>query len=444
MNNPNTASLPGPTKNDPRVLTGWAMFDWANSAFALVITVAIFPPYFLNITDDVLNFGPITISDSTLWSFCISAAYIMIAIVSPWLSGIADASGRKMFFLKTFTAIGSFGCLSLLWFNGMSTLWVGTIGFILAMIGFAGGLVFYNSYLPEIATEDMYDRVSARGFAYGFIGSVLLLIVNLVMLLRPEIFGLPAEDTLPARISFAMVGLWWIGFSQIPFRRLPKDEPTGSDKLTVMARRGWKEIKKVWGDVQHQEQIKRFLLSFFCYSMGAQTILYVAAIFAEKELSFATDELIYLVLVLQIVGIGGAYLFAWISEKKGNVFSLISMLLIWTLICILAYIVEGKQPFYFVAALVGLVMGGIQSLSRSTYSKLLPEDTPDTTSYFSFYDVLEKSAIVLGSFSFGLAELITGDIRNSILVLGSFFVVSVIILSRLKVQPAEEEEVEVA
>ncbi|MEL6972994.1 MAG: MFS transporter, partial [Bacteroidota bacterium] len=355
MSNTNTVQLPDSPKNDPRVLNGWAMFDWANSAFALVITVAIFPPYFLSITDDIINIGPLTISDSTLWSFCISAAYIAIAIVSPWLSGIADASGRKMFFLKVFTAIGSVGCLSLLWFNGMSTLWVGTIGFILAMIGFAGGLVFYNSYLPEIATEDMYDRISARGFAFGFIGSVLLLIVNLAMLLSPETFGLPAEDTLPARISFAMVGMWWIGFSQIPFRRLPKDEPVGSDKLSTMARQGWKEIKKVWGDVKNHDQIKRFLFSFFCYSMGVQTILYVAAIFAEKELSFATDELIYLILVLQVVGIAGAYFFAWVSDKKGNVYSLISMLIIWTVICILAYIVQDKQPFYFVAALVGLV-----------------------------------------------------------------------------------------
>lgn len=431
------SSLSAPLKNDPRTLTGWAMFDWANSAFALVITVAVFPPYFLSITDDTIQFGSLTVSDSTLWSFCISAAYILIALVSPWLSGIADAGGRKMFFLKFFTSFGAIGCLSLLWFNGMSTLWVGTIGFIMAMIGFAGGLVFYNSYLPDIATEDMYDRVSARGFAYGYVGSVLLLIVNLVMILKPEFFGLPAEDTLPARISFAMVGLWWIGFSQIPFRRLPQDKKVGSDKITVMARQGWQEIKRVWKDLQHQDQVKRFLYSFFCYSMGVQTILYVASVFAEKELAFATDELIYLVLVLQVVAIGGAYLFAFISEKKGNVYSLVSMLIIWIIICVLAYLVRGKMEFYYIAALVGMVMGGIQSLSRSTYSKLLPTDTPDTTSYFSFYDVLEKTAIVLGSFSFGLAELITGDIRNSVLVLGLFFVISLFLLLRLKVKHAD-------
>ncbi len=437
MSHLDNPSLSAPVKNDPRTLNGWAMFDWANSAFALVITVAVFPPYFLQVTDDVVQIGSLSISDSTLWSFCISAAYILIAIVSPWLSGIADAGGRKMFFLKFFTTFGAIGCLSLLWFNGMSTLWVGTIGFIMAMIGFAGGLVFYNSYLPDIATEDMYDRVSARGFAYGYVGSVLLLIVNLIMILKPEFFGLPAEDTLPARITFAMVGVWWIGFSQIPFRRLPKDQVRGSDKVSVMAKQGWQEIKKVWRDLQDQVQVKRFLYSFFCYSMGVQTILYVAAVFAEKELAFATDELIYVVLILQVVAIGGAYLFALVSERKGNVYSLVTMLIIWTIICVLAYLVEAKKEFYYVAALVGLVMGGIQSLSRSTYSKLLPEDTSDTTSYFSFYDVLEKAAIVLGSFSFGLAELITGDIRNSVLLLGLFFVISLILLLRLKVRHAD-------
>lgn len=438
MSTMNPPGLSAGPKNDPRTINGWAMFDWANSAFALVITVAVFPPYFLGVVDDVVQIGPLQISDSSLWSFCITAAYILIALVSPWLSGIADAGGRKMFFLKFFTTFGAIGCLSLLWFNGMSTLWVGTIGFIMAMIGFAGGLVFYNSYLPDIATEDQYDRVSARGFAYGYVGSVLLLIVNLVMILKPQLFGLPDEGTLPARITFAMVGLWWIGFSQIPFQRLPKDQRVGSDKLGVMARQGWQEIKKVWGDLQDQVNVKRFLYSFFCYSMGVQTILFVAAIFAEKELAFGTDELIYVVLILQIVAIGGAYLFAWISERKGNVYSLVSMLIIWTVICALAYLVEGKQQFYYISALVGLVMGGIQSLSRSTYSKLLPQETTDTTSYFSFYDVLEKAAIVLGSFSFGLAELITGDIRNSVLLLGVFFLISLFLLLRLKVKPAEQ------
>lgn len=424
-------------KNDRRTINGWAMFDWANSAFALVITVAIFPAYFLEKTDEVITILGIEMANSTLFTFAVSAAYVLIVLVSPWLSGIADAGGRKMAFLKFFTTFGALGCLSLLWFQGMSTLWVGTVGFIIAMIGFAGGLVFYNSYLPDIATEDMYDRVSARGFAFGYIGSVILLIVNLVMVLKPEWFGLPTEGTLPARISFVMVGLWWIGFSQIAFRRLPKDVKKGSGKITVMARQGWKEIKGVWQEIKQQTEVKRFLGSFFCYSMGVQTILYLATVFAKKELLFTSEELIYIILILQVVAIGGAYVFALLSEYKGNVFSLATMLIIWIAICLLAYAVEAKQEFYYIAGAVGLVMGGIQSLSRSTYSKLLPENTEDITSYFSFYDVLEKSAIVLGTLAFGLAELITGDIRNSVLVLGLFFVISLVLLLRLKVRPAQ-------
>lgn len=428
------ASLPTAVKNDRRVINGWAMFDWANSAFALVITAAIFPPYFQSVTDATVRVFGIEMADSALFAFCISASYILIALVSPWLSGIADAGGKKMFFLKFFTTFGAIGCLSLLWFSGMSTLWLGVIGFVMAMIGFAGGLVFYNSYLPDIATEDMYDRVSARGFSFGYIGSVLLLVINLLMILKPQFFGLPAEGTLPARISFAMVGLWWIGFSQITFSRLPKDANDSDEKITTMARRGWQEIRKVWKDVGDQSQIKRFLASFFCYSMGVQTILYLATTFAQKELKFESDDLIVLVLILQVVAIGGAYLFAWVSDWKGNVLSLAAMLIIWIAICLLAYLVHAKEQFYYIAAAVGLVMGGIQSLSRSTYSKLLPLDTPDTTSYFSFYDVLEKSAIVLGTFAFGLAELLTGDIRNSILVLGLFFVASLFIILPLKVR----------
>lgn len=434
--NPLEQAIPSPIeKNNKRVLTGWAMFDWANSAFALVITSAIFPGYFLAITDDVVNvMGLFEVSNSTFYSFAISLAYLIIVVVSPWLSGIADAGGRKMFFLKFFTTLGTVGCLALYWFKGMETLWLGTVGFILAMIGFAGGLVFYNSYLPEIATEDMYDKVSARGFAYGYIGSVTLLIINLVMILKPNIFGLPEEGTTPARLAFAMVGMWWIGFAQIPFRRLPPDEKNQSEKLRALAKAGWQEIKKVWQAVKHQTMIKRFLVSFFCYSMGVQTVIFLAATFAEKELNFSTSQLITVILVLQIVAIGGAYGAAALSDRKGNVFSIAAMLIIWTVICFLAYFVTDQNGFYGVAALVGLVMGGIQSLSRSTYSKLIPEDTEDNTSYFSFYDVLEKLAIVSGTFIFGLAEFLTGNIRNSVLVLSIFFVIGLIVVLRVKVR----------
>lgn len=431
-NNPDQQSL---KLNQKKVINAWALFDWANSAFALVITVAIFPPYFVRITNEYIGIFGTEVSNSSFFSFTISAAYLIIAIASPFLSGIADYGGKKKFFLKFFTTFGAIGCISLFFFEDASQWLIGSIGFVMGLIGFAGGLVFYNAYLPLIVTEDRYDSVSARGFAYGYIGSILLLVVNLAIILNPGWIGISEESTLAVRLSFLMVGLWWIGFAMIPFRILPEDDKgRPSSKLIG---KGFKELQKVWKALKHQENIKSFLFSFFCYSAGVQTVLFLASTFAEKELDFGTSELIAIVLLLQVVAIGGAYLFAKISEWKGNKLSLIIMLLIWMVICVVAYLVHSQAQFYGVAAAVGFVMGGIQSLSRSTYSKLLPVGTQDTTSYFSFYDVLEKLAIVLGTFIFGYLDYLTGSMRNSVLILAVFFVISLLLLLRVKVVPAK-------
>ena len=422
--------------NDPKIINGWAMFDWANSSYALVITAAIFPIYFNSVIDPEFTFLGIEMTNTAIFSYSISFAYIIIVLSLPILSGIADYGGKRLYFMKFFTALGSLACICLFFFTGMENMWIGLSCSILAMIGFACGQVFYNSFLPIIASEDQLDRVSARGFSFGYIGSVILLIFNLVMIQKPEWFGMEAGTDLPARISFIMVGLWWIGFAQIPFRRLPKDD-TDAPKDNLISK-GFEELKKVWGEVKTQRNTKFFLLSFFFYSAGAQTVIFLASTFATQELKFEGSELIYTILILQIVAIFGAFIFAKVSGKWGNKASLITMLVIWMAICIMAYFVDQKFQFYIVAALVGLVMGGIQSLSRSTYSKLLPKDTEDTTSYFSFYDVLEKMAIVIGTFSFGFIELATGGMRNSILALSVFFLLGIIVLSTVKVQAAQK------
>lgn len=431
--------------NNPRTINGWALFDWANSSYSLVIATAIFPPYFLNATTKVVSVFGIEMYSSTLYAYAISLAYLIIAILSPLLSGIADYSGRKKAFLRFFTSMGALSCMALFLFTGMEEdasaaynggqLALGTIGFMMATIGWAGSLVFYNAYLPEIVTEDRYDEVSARGFAFGYIGSVLLLITNLVIILKPDWFGL--SDSVAVRIAFIMVGLWWIGFAQVSFARLPKDARIKGQKNLMS--KGFEEIRKVWRQVRNQVNIRSFLISFFCYSAGVQTILFLAATFAEEELDFGSSELILVILLLQILAIAGAYLAAKLSDLKGNKFSLITMLVIWMSICVVAYFVDGKTQFYGVAAAVGLVMGGIQSLSRSTYSKLLPENTPDTTSFFSFYDVLEKVAIVLGTFSFGFINQLAGGMRNSILALAIFFLLGILVLLTVKVQPIKVE-----
>ncbi|MEZ4955498.1 MAG: MFS transporter [Saprospiraceae bacterium] len=414
--------------NDPKTINGWALFDWANSSYALVITVALFPPYFLGVTDDNFVMWGINMTDSALYAFAVSAAYLLIACASPFLSGIADYGGRKKSFLRFFTTLGALSCISLCAFTGMKTLPIGTISFILATIGFAGGLVFYNAYLPLIATESRYDSVSAKGFTYGYIGSILLLIVNLLVITFHEEIGI--EEDIAVRSAFVMVGLWWIGFAQISFKRLPADRPDPPGENLV--KKGFEELKKVWHALKGLKFTKRFLLSFFFYNAGVQTILFLAATFAEKELGFATSDLIILILVLQLVAIVGALFFAKISDWKGNKFSITCMLLIWMMLCVAAYVVQEKMQFYILAGILGSVMGGIQSMSRSTYSKLIPEDTKDTTSFFSFYDVTDKVSTMVGTFGFGLVQL-SGGMRNAVLALSLFFLIGLLFLSGVKI-----------
>jgi UMF1 family MFS transporter len=425
----NSPSAP-PVLNNKRTITGWAFFDWANSAFALVITVAIFPGYFLELTNDTVTVLGLRMSDSTLYAWSIAFAYLLIAALSPLLSGMADYGGHKKAFLRFFTMLGSFACIALFFFKGMDTLWIGVGGFILAMFGFAGGIVFYNSFLPLIATEDQYDRVSAKGFIYGYVGSVILLVVNLVVIMKFEWFGF-SESIKAIPVAFVMVGLWWLGFSQIPLRRLP-DDTTDNPKVNLFTK-GYEEIKKVWRIVKADRNTMLFLVSFFCYNGAVNAVLYLAATFAEKELHFDATGLIVLVLILQLVAVGGAWASTKLSDRKGNRFSLMFQLVIWSVICVTGYFVVTGIQFYLLAAAVGLVMGGIQALSRSTYAKLLPENTPDTASYFSFFDVMDKLSTVMGTFLFGFVEQITGGMRNSVASLAVLFVISMVVLMQVRI-----------
>ena len=419
-------------KNNPRTINGWAMFDWANSAYALVITVAIFPAYFAGISELPVNIFNVEILTETLYGFVISASFLLIALVSPVLSGMADYGGRKKFFMKFFTILGSFSCMGLFFFKDVDTLALGTVCFMLATIGFAGSLVFYNAFLPEIATEDRYDKVSARGFAFGYVGSILLLLFNLFLFMKHDLFGI--SENLALRIDFLTVGIWWLGWGFFSFSRLPDDVRVRSQENLLT--KGFEELGHVWQQLKTQTNTKKFLSAFFFYSAGVQTILFLAATFAEVEFGFETTELIIVILILQVLAIFGAYLFAQVSAWRGNKFSLMVMLVIWTALCFIGYFITEANQFYAMAAGVGLVMGGVQSMSRSTYSKLLPPDTPDTTSYFSFYDVLEKVSIASGTFLFAAVNFVTGNMRTSVLALSALFVIGLLLLSITKIRAA--------
>ena len=401
------------------------MYDWANSVYSLVITSTIFPVYYNSVTkgidgSDMVSFFGWEVINTVLYSYSISFSFLIIALVSPLLSGIADTSGKKLSFMKFFAYLGSISCIGLFFFDGSNLEW-GILCSVLASVGYAGSIVFYNAYLPEIAQESEYDFLSARGFALGYIGSVILLVFNLLTIQFPEVFGLP-EGSFPARLSFLITGLWWAGFSQIPFRFLPNN-PFKKKISGKFLLKGYEEIRIVWSQVKQIPVMNRFLASFFFYSMGVQTVMYLAASFGDKELGLPGDQLILTVLIIQFVAIIGSYLFAFVSKKFGNKISLMIMVLIWIGICGAAYYVYSVYEFYALAFVVGMVMGGIQSLSRSTFSKLIPEETTDHASFFSFYDVTEKMAIVLGTFTYGAIEQMTGSMRNSALSLGVFFVV---------------------
>ncbi|WP_316849033.1 MFS transporter [Pedobacter agri] len=422
-------------KNNKKTIRSWAFFDWANSAYNLVITSTIFPAYYTIITTtkehgDKVTFLGRTFVNTSLSNYALSFAYLMMALALPILSSIADRRGNKKSFMKFFTYMGGLSCMALYFFK-LDTLQISILFFVLAAMGYIGGVLFSNSYLPEIATEEHQDRVSAQGFSYGYVGSVVLQLICFLFVLKPEWFGI-VDASFPPRLSFLLVGLWWIAFSQIPFAVLPDGTPQTGKVKTNIIKDGFSELTKVWKQLKLIKKLKGFLLSFFFYSMGVQTIMLAAAGFAEKTLKLGTAKLIAVILIIQLVAIPGALLMSFLAKKWGNVSVLMMVVLIWIGCCVYGYNITNEYQFYSLAAIVGLIMGGIQSLSRSTYSKYLPVNTPDSTSFFSFYDVTEKLAIVIGLFSFAYIEDLTGNIRYSIIALASFFIVGLVFLALLK------------
>jgi MFS transporter, UMF1 family len=416
--------------NDKKIIKAWTFYDWANSSYNLIINSAIFPGYFTAIVPATVLINGTSFKNDTLASFAIALAYLIIASISPLLSAIADTRGNKKFFMKIFCTIGALSCTALFFFkkDGVThepNLWYGLFFSILACIGYCGSIVFYNAYLPQIASVDKQDAVSARGFSMGYVGSVLLLLVSLFFILKFE------GSSLPARLSFVGVGLWWLGWAQIPFAVLPNIKPETLSNKKVSLMEGYKKLLDVWQQLKKVPALATYLMSFFFITMGVQTIMFMATYFAATEIHLQTPQLIITILLIQIVAIGGAYFFSKVSKHYGNKISIIIMLCIWILICLAAaFYVYTPNQFYALAAIVGSVMGGIQSTTRSTYSKLLPA-TNDTTSFFSFYDVVEKIGIVLGMLTYGIISNEIGA-RYSAAALGIYFLIGLLIISKVK------------
>jgi MFS transporter, UMF1 family len=421
-------------KNNPKILTAWTMYDWANSVHSLTITSAIFPIYFpiaavmMPSKSTQLDFLGIQMENTVIYSYAVSLGFLLLAFSVPLVSAISDYTGKKKVFMKMYCYLGAFSCMALYFFKE-GNYYIGTFAFLFSIVGWGGSIVFYNSYIPEIATEDKYDSLSARGFTMGYLGSVVLLIQNLTMVLKPEWYGgISGGDA--SRISFLTVGIWWIVFAQIPFAILPETQKQQKKEGSWIFN-GFKELKKVFGELRKLNITKKFLLAFFFYNMGAQTVMYLGALFGGQELKLPSESLIITILLIQLVAIPGAYLFSILSEKVGNTKSLSYIVLIWIVVCIAGYFVYTRNEFYFLATGIGFVMGGVQSLSRSTYAKMLPTDTLDTASYFSFYDVCDRLSTVLGTFMFGLVNQLTGSMRMSLLFLCVIFAIGYVILRQI-------------
>lgn len=460
-----------------KVINGWAMYDWANSVYNLVITTTFFPIYFVAIARDEKHSDTVTFMgkkfiNSSLYDYCLAVAYLLIAISYPILTSIADTRGNKKSFMQFFCYLGSAGCILLFFFKDVQYLGLGIIAFIMAAMGYVGSLVFYNAYLPEIAAPTDQDRISARGFSFGYIGSVIMQLIGFALVL------ILTDSGLATRITFLLVGIWWVGFAQITFATLPQSINNDLKKKGNIFKDGFLEVRKVYKEIKGMPVLKRFLRGFFFYSMGVQTVMLAATLFGSKLLQLPDTKLIITVVFIQLVAIPGAILISRLSAKFGNIKVLMGLVFLWIFLCIAAFstatLAEPLLPahakismvknelstakeinntaaiasldkelfqlesvlaplqtpieyrFYALAIAVGLVMGGIQSLSRSSYSKLMPE-TKDTSSYFTYYDLTEKLAIVIGIFSFGyIGEIVS--MKYSILSLIVFFVLGLLFL----------------
>ena len=429
-------------KGSKKLLDAWAFYDWANSVYTLTIASAVFPIFYealFSDRDHYIDVFGLHLKNSALISFITAFAFLLVAFISPLLSGIADYVGNKKSFMKFFCYLGVLSCMGLYWFN-LENIYIGLVFYFLGLIGYWGSLVFYNSYLPDIAFVEQQDKISAKGYAMGYIGSVILLIINLAMIMKPKFFGITGTEGEAAmkamRYSFVMVGVWWILFSQYTYYFLPKGNKNANRKVSHhVVFNGFKELKKVWILLKENTALKRYLGSFFVSSMAVQTVMLVATYFGAQEIAWpskaeSTTGLIICILLIQLVAVVGAVLTSRASEKFGNIATLIVINCFWVLLCAGAFFITAPIQFYVMASLVGLVMGGIQALSRSTYSKLLPE-TEDTASFFSFYDVAEKIGIVIGMLVYGIIDQITGSPRLAIVFLGVFFVGAVLLLKRV-------------
>lgn len=413
----------GITMERKQLHRAWSMYDWANSAYQLVIVTAIFPIYYSNVVPEFIPIFDHSIDRNAIYLYALSIAYLLVSIGSPLFSSLADYSGNKTQYMKFFTYLGAISCASMFFFDG-EWYWVGIIGLLLSTVGYKSSFVFYNAFLPVIANEEEQNRVSAQGYVYGYLGSTILLLLSLGLIMFPDTFGVTAG--IASRLTFLAVGVWWIVFAIHPFKVLKTVDESQHDGKANLSQ-GFNLLITVFKQVNASPLLRWFLLAYFFLIMGVQTVFYSATLFGKDELKMSADLLIITMLVIQFVGALGAYSFAKLSDRIGHFKGLYIVAVVWFLVTFAAYFITNSTQYIAASFFIGLVMGGIQASTRSTYASLLPK-TKDHASFFSFYDVMENVAIVIGTFTMGGLTAYYENLRSPILIIASFFIIGIIFL----------------
>ena len=416
-----------------KIINAWSMYDWANSAFATTIMAAMFPPFYRSM---VTATGLGEADATAYWAYTTSIALLLIAIVAPVLGAISDYTGGKKWYIAFFAALGVVGT-GLFAFLGDDTYVLGSILFIAGNVGFAGANVFYESLLPHIAKKDDIDQISTRGYALGYVGGGILLIINVLWYMKPEWFFMPGVG-FALRASFFSVAVWWALFSIPLFRSVPEPPSVRSrQESTNVLRAGFGRLAHTFRQITRYKQLLLFLAAFWLYNDGIGTIIKMATAYGD-EIGIGLTDMTIALIITQFVGIPFSFGFGWLARRLGTKRSILLGLGIYTLISIAGYFMQTATHFYILAFVVGMVQGGTQALSRSLYGAMVPRS--QTAEFFGFFSTSSKFAGIAGPLLFGVVSQIAGGSRLSIVSLIIFFVVGGLLLTRVN----EQEGIRVA
>ncbi|HET7657625.1 MAG TPA: MFS transporter [Bacillales bacterium] len=412
-------------------IRSWAMYDWANSAFATTVMAAVLPIYY----HDVAAKGLSDATSTAYWGYSQSIGVIIVALLVPVLGTIADYSGAKKKFLGFFAGIGILSSLMLA-LVGQGDYLLASLLFILGAVGFSAANVFYDGFLPDIAPKEKMDQVSARGFATGYIGGGLLLLINLMMIMKFSWFGIPSK-TMATQISFVTVGIWWFLFS-IPLFHNVRERNDNKDvaKQGHYVKVSFQRLASTFREINQYKELLKFLIAYWLFNDGIGTIIKMATIYG-RDIGIGTTDLIAALVITQFVGIPCTFLFGWLTQKMTSKRALLLALWVYVLIVLLGFFMTSATHFYILAILVGFVQGGAQSLSRSIYGRMIP--ARKNAEFYGFYGISSKFSAILGPFVFGLTGQLTGSSRLGIFSVVFFFLIGIWLLYRVNVAKGESE-----